>query len=335
MKRTILLLAVLAAAIGFWWFSESSEKTKMETLSAERTFKVDNVKDIHRMVIQNANGDFDIRKTKEGWLVNDTVELWSPQLRQLYLAFGSLEVNYAPSKALLSTMQKSFKDHPIVARAYDKKGNELIGFILGGVTPDEKGTYAKRLDADNPFVIHIPGLQGNIRKRFSYKMKDLENRFFFEEEWDDINEVTVEYPRGFRTPFSLQKNGRSYEVQKLKSEGKADPLKIKKGRAEAYLMHFERLGFEAFENQHKQKDSITALVPFATITMKKDDGETKWMKLYPFNDNVENIDLSDTYLGQGKFFRYLAHTHKDDLILIQDGTIGKTLEQYETFLPKK
>ena len=96
-------------------------------------------------------------------------------------------------------------------------------------------------------------------------------------------------------------------------------------------MHFEELGFEAYENAHPKKDSIINLTPFASVTVEKEDGEVKWIKVYPWSGEIGMLDRSDEYLSKNEFFRYLAHTDDGDLILIQDLSIGHALKEYEYF----
>ncbi len=51
--------------------------------------------------------------------------------------------------------------------------------------------------------------------------------------------------------------------------------------AEAYLLQFERLVAEAYETTRAAKDSVSALVPFAVVTLTKTDSTTQRVRFWP------------------------------------------------------
>jgi len=334
MKKTIGLLGLLIL-LGAVFFYLKKEDDPMSKMTEERRFKVDDYKKIDKIVIkQNDSTEFVFKKQKEDWFVNDTVLVWPPQARLLLGVLARLKVDYTPPKAMVSNMEQSFKDFGIEVYAYDKRNNELLSFILGGVTPGEDGSYAKRIGYDQPFVVVMPNRTGGVRSYFNFKMKDLKNRYLFKSEWDEVKRVSLDYPKAPNKSFVLENDKGQYKISRFQKEGSSDSYKISKGRAEAYLMNFELLGFEAFENEHTKRDSISSLAPYASMTVELMDGTNKWIKLYPYDGMIENINLSEEFLNKGDFFRYLAPVSTGDFILIQQNNIGKTLKSYEYFKSK-
>ena len=334
MRRTLILLGVLLVLGGLYFTLQTGEDRKMDALKSERSFSIESRKDVERIVIKNKEKeDLDFRKEGSSWYVNDTVLVWPPQMKTLLLSLESVAVDYTPPKALIPTMRKSFEEIGIQVIAYDKKGRELTNFVVGGVTPDERGTYGIKEGSDQPFILHIPLIEGGIRKRFDITAMDVKSRDLFLGPWTEVERVSVDYPHAPSSSFVVSKEGSEYFVRPIGNEGGSEGRKITKGEAEAYLMHFERLGFEAFERRYAKKDSLRQLQPYATVTVKRDDEEPKWIKLYPISHLTGDVDLSQEFYDSGELFRYLGDVSNGDFILIQQLTIGKALRTYESFKP--
>ena len=334
MRRTLILLGVLLALGGLYFVLQNKEDRKIDELKSERSFGIEDRKLVERVVIKNREKeDLDFRKVDRSWYVNDSVLVWPPQMRTLLASLESVAVDYTPPKALVPTMKKSFEEIGIQVIAYDKKGRELTNFMIGGVTPDERGTYGIKTGATQPFILHVPLIEGGIRKRFDLTAMDVKSRDLFLGPWTGVEKVSVDYPHKPSSSFVLTKEGDSYSVRPIEQEGRSEGRRIGQGEAEAYLMHFERLGFEAFERRYPKKDSLRQLQPYATITVKRDGEDPKWVKLYPLSHVTGDVDLSQEFYKKGELFRYLGDVSNGDFILIQQLTIGKALRTYESFNP--
>ena len=99
----------------------------------------------------------------------------------------------------------------------------------------------------------------------------------------------------------------------------------RKGVAEAYLIQFESLLAEAFETQNPLQDSVKALVPFAIVTVKKNDGATKLVRFWP----VEVETMRDS--GKPFVSRYFTDVDNNDFMLTQDRVFGGLFRGYSFF----
>jgi len=333
MTRTWLLLAlVIVLGVAVYVISSSPTDDKAKALSYERTFHVDDINKINEVHLSYKNGQ-KVKIARDGnrWMINDSFPIFKPVIEVFLRTLRDIKVDYTPPKAALPVAQKDFEQFGIDVVILDKRGNVLQDYIIGGVTPDEKGTYARRPKSDNPFVLRIPFLEASIRGRFEVRPEEWRDRFIFQEKWDDIKSVTLEYPRARSSSFTLTADGSRFYVEALDGEHSSERQAITRGQAEAYLMHFEKLGCEAYENDHPKRDSVTTLIPYCNLTLERKDGEVKWLKLYPINDMTGDVDLTRDYLNSGRLFRYLGEMHNEDFIFIQQFTIGKVLVPYRHF----
>ena len=65
-------------------------------------------------------------------------------------------------------MVKSLASEGIKVELYDRKGEKIKAYYVGGATPDERGTYMIMENAEEPYVAHIPSWEGNLRFRFNH-----------------------------------------------------------------------------------------------------------------------------------------------------------------------
>jgi hypothetical protein len=265
-------------------------------------------------------------------ILRSKVEAWMPTVKGFLGTLRDITLQYTPPKTANEHIASGMEEFGIEVRILNSKGEVLKHYMIGGVTPGENGTYAKLVGSDQPFVVHKKFSEGGLRKQFDRSVEEWRNRFIFQEEWDEISKVSVDYPKFPSRSFVIQKeNEDAYAVTRPGEPLGSSKLKLRRGEAEAYLMHFEEVGIESFENNHKQRDSILQIDPFVSLTLLKEDGERKWLKLYPLNHVTGEIDLSEGYVNSGQLFRFLGDYSSGDFIMIQHFTIGETLRKYDDF----
>ena len=329
-RWTIILLLLIVALSGLVYWVVTKEDKSIKKLSYERSFGIEDASEINKIFLAHRSGEtFKLEKKGGTWEVNDSFEVFAPSINIFLATLENIEVKYTPPSTAVEQIKRGFISYGIKTELYGKNDRHLKTFYIGGLTKDERGTYAIMEGSENPFVVHIPFFEGNLRSRFAMKLKDWRNRFLFQEELEDISRVTIDYPRAVNFSFSLGQNEGNYSLERVSEKSGEEPLK--RGVAEAYLHAFEKIGCEAFENGHVLKDSISQLIPYATLTLEKKDGKTKWIKLYPINEDTGKVDLSPEYLGSGKPFRYFGVFNDEDFVLIQQLTIGNALKTYQWF----
>lgn len=334
MKRPLILLAILVVLMGVWLVTSNKEENKMEALSAERTFHISNVKDVHEVRMSYKDKE-DVRIVKEEgrWYANDSLEVWGPTMQTLLGTLRDMRIEYTAPKAAKEKIQSDIAKFGVEVVALDDSGQELMAFTLGGVTPGENGTYAIKKGYDQAFVVGIPYQEGTIRNRFYINEEEWKNRWIFREHLKDIEKVTVDYPFFPSRSFVMERLGEDeYRIGRLEGESDVTDLQqVPVGTAEGYLMQFKEIGIEAYENAYKKKDSIRSLQPLVTLTVATRDTQ-KWIKLYPINHETGEVDLSEEFLAKGQLFRFFGDYSSGDFVLIQFFTIGDALKKYADFV---
>lgn len=334
MKRTLMLSAILLTLVGIWFFTRQSNDSKMEALSYDRDFGIDDVNDIHSVSLdyQDRPDVVLVKQTNGSWLMNDSMEIWDATMKIFLNTCKDLKVDYTVPRKSLERIKQDFKERGINVKILDKKGQVLNQYTVGKNLPGEDGTIAMKPGAKDAFIVGIPYQVGTVRDRYIVK-QDWKNRWIFREKLDDIKKVSVLYPSFPDRSFILEKVGRDeYNLSRPDNESvQSKPKTLKRGKAEAYLMNFEQIGIEAYENIHPKQDSIRGLEPYAIVNVDAKDGK-KWIKLYPINHTNGQVDTSPEFVNSGQLFRFFGDYSAGDFVLIQHYTIGDALRTYSYFL---
>ncbi len=152
------------------------------------------------------------------------------------------------------------------------------------------------------------------------------DRTVFEEKAEDIQTIAMEYPQQKSESFRLEKTAAGqYEIKPLFSTTPASKLPQRKGMAEAYLLQYAKLGAEGFETDYPLRDSVTALVPFAIVTLKKADGQQKQARFWP-------VSIKEKVTGEHYVVRYFTDVNNgESFLMTQDQVFGPIFRGYHFF----
>ncbi len=326
MKKTLLLAAVfLALGAGAWYALNKKAQTGSRN-SWDMDFAVPNTGDIYKIFLADRNGQTATLERKDDhWIYNGKARAKQTAVNTLLETIAKVNVWYVPPKAAENSMIKSLASEGIKVEIYDKAGKMMKSYYVGGVTNDEHGTFMMMDKAEAPYVVHIPSFVGQLRVRYLLGDDDWTDLIVFREKPEEIQSVTVEYPKRKSDSFRLEKAGEAaYTVKPFFSTTPEIKQPLRKGVPEAYLLAFEQLGGEGFETNHPSRDSITALVPFVIVTLKKTDGEEKQVRFWP-------VEVQQTREGMPYVHRYFAEVNKSAFILIQEGVFGPIFRGYRFF----
>ena len=132
--------------------------------------------------------------------------------------------------------------------------------------------------------------------------------------------------------FVLEKEGSEISVRPFYEITPVIQRPFKKANAESFLLGFDRLLAEAFENKNPERDSISALLPFSIITLEDVQGNETQIRLHPI---VSNLIAQDTktgeYLTNDQIERFYIDCSTGDFMLVQNLVVKRILWGYSFF----
>lgn len=320
-----LLFLLLGAASTWYWMQE--KKGAGSPLAEERNFAVEESR-IGKIALVWRDGEI-VRLTRNGseWQYNGRWKARPTAMANLLDAITRITIAYKPAQAAVPQMVKNLATEGIKVEIYDPSGKLLKVYYVGGATPDERGTFVIREGYDQPYVAELPGWEGNLRFRYNLRGEDWRDRSVFAEDPDAIRWVSIEYPRQRNMSFRLEKKQGSFEVTPFYPNTPRSTRPMRPGAAEAFLVGFEQLGAEAFENDYPYQDSIRQMLPFAEIAMGYAQGGEKKVRFYPLSNPADSAGIP----ANGETERFFAATDRGDFLLVQNRVFRKVFWGYPFF----
>ncbi|MEM9991844.1 MAG: DUF4340 domain-containing protein [Bacteroidota bacterium] len=335
MNRTLILLVFFLLSAGAtWYFLQEEQQIQMTTTvsSDDRRFKVDNTADIQKIFIAQRTGETVTLERKDSyWLYNEKYKALPNAIDNLMRAFREMQMQYIPPAKAVPTIIRNLATQGIKVELYDKAGEQMRAFYIGGATVDERGTYAIMDGAEQPYVIHIPTWEGNLRFRFNLRGDRWRDKSIFSEKLEDVQSIASEYPKQKNNSFKIEEVEGTYQVQPFYGITPKINRPVSQGRVEGFLTSFESVIAEAFENENPRRDSILQSVPFSIITIKNKAGVERKVQFFPIVFETSDYNAEGQPMTREQVDRYFVDVDGEDLMLAQQLVSGKVFWKYDSF----
>jgi hypothetical protein len=328
MKRTLLLAALfILLGAGAYYALVVKKNQNQSHVSWDMDFTVANTDEIQKIFLADRKGQkATLLRKGDHWEYNGRFKARPTGIESLLETMRKQIVWYIPTDAAKPNLIKSLATEGIKVEVYGKNDQKIKAFYVGGVTPDERGTYMIMEGAEQPYVVHIPSFTGQLRVRYLLREDDWRDRAVFSEKPESIQFVSVEYPQQKSESFKLTRIGKNeYDVQPFYSTTPKIKQALRKGAPDAYVVQFESLIAEGLETDYYQRDSIHQLVPFAIIKLQRDNGEERTVRFWP--GGVEYRKDNDKPFVT----RFFAETSDSSFYLVQDHVFGPIFRGYGYF----
>jgi len=331
MKRTLwMLVAFLILGAGVLWYLYGQNNDKTTLAGLDRQFAVKDTASIHKIFIADRlSSRTTLERKGNHWIYNGKYKAKPIAIQTLLRSIYRVEMKYKPPINAEQNMIRSLSTEGIKVELYDAKNELIKSYYIGGSTADERGTYMMLEGFNQPYVAYIPSWEGNLRFSYSLQGDEWRDKSIFSIAPEEITYVGVEYHKQREKSFKINKKGAEYEVKPYHSITPEIKRALRPGAVEGYLVGYEKLQAEAFENLHPGRDSISSLLPFCTITVRQGDGTERVAKLHPIFKQ-EFDERTEKYIQSPEAERYYGDCD-GDFMMIQHLVIKKILWAYESF----
>jgi len=261
-------------------------------------------------------------------------------MKRLLDVLTKVEMYYTTPRAAEKNMLNNLATQGIKVEIYNKNNENLKTYYVGGSTADGYGTFMLMEGAKEPFITHIPNFQGTLRGRFSMLDDDWRDRTIFAESVEDIQTIEVDYPKQKNESFILEKTDQGYKVKPFHEATPKIDKPVSQARVEKYLLGFQSLMAEDFETNNPKRDSISALLPFARISLKNTKGEGMGANFHPlvrkdqYGRVVNKAKTAEGNMSTNATNRYFVNCSDDSFRLAQHRVFEKIFLGYSQFFEK-
>ncbi len=337
MKRTVILLSIigLLGATIAWLTWEKPTKRTLE-LGEDRQFAIEDIERIQKIFLADRAGNRTLlERGKDQWLFNGDYKANPNAIDNLLDAIHRIEMKYQPANAAVKGMIANLATQGIKVEIYDRQEQLLKAYYVGGATPDERGTYMIMEGAEQPNVVSIPGWEGNVRVRYRLTGDQWKDKTIFSEKVENIVSVSIVYPKQKSKSFRVERSGQVFSVEPYYETTPPINSPVEQGIIERFLVGFNRIGAEAFENNNPKRDSIRQTLPFCVINLKRLDGDSLEVKLHPIYPQQAYATNTGLPITNNSVERFFADCSTGDFMLVQNRLFKKVLWAYDFFFERK
>ena len=328
------MLVVLIAVVGLVFYLQNQEDDQMDELQSERNFAVPK-EDITKLVIAEKSGKITtVEKVDDQWVLNDKYDVGEDVMAMVLNSLSRVRIQYIPPKAAYENIMDEMGRLGMKIMVYNKRGLAK-SYYIGGVTPDESGTYYLMEGSDQPFVMEMPGMIGSPRRRYIKEIDQWRDRAIFNVDKEEIQSIAVDFPKAKDYSFTVDVNRRDYEVKPLYDSTEVINKEFNESSVEKFVTDISEVYMEAYVNDLPKKDTIIRdYIPTYSATITNEDGSKRKVNLYPYDEinDGKNYDVIEQESPIVRYYVYIQDENKgNDFGIAQHRIVKKMFWSYPQF----
>ncbi len=340
-KNLILLLTLVGLlAVSWWQFTKKTKDTFAGNVHTQ--FAVENIDEVQRIFIADRNGQQVLLERGEGelWIYTNKItgRKWiaNPSgIHTLLQTIGKVRTRMPVAKAGVENVVKNLAVHGKKVEIYDKSGERIRTYYVGGAAERAEGTHFMMEGAEMPYIVYYPSWVGSLDTRYTTDEKTWRDRAIFRVDPATLEWIEVEYvaPSQLGASFRLeQKNAEEISVSALNTAAATKPTTpLNTRNASAFIDDFSTMIAENIIDQPALLDSVKFMPIFATVRYKTSlHTQPQTLRFRPVINLVADRGDGDVGTRQ-KIQRYVVEMGNGDVFLIQHLVARKLFWNYNYF----
>lgn len=326
MRRWIIgtFLVIVVAALT-WWLVQDKREGKIRE---ELVLNIDDTSRIYTIDILHRNGE-KFRLSREGTTWNiDGEPARIHAVNNLLTTIHDQRVSALIPSAALDNVVRDLGSNGVRFDVKDKSGESILTFYVGGVTPDERGTFMIREGSEWPVIVNIPGFEGSLRPRYIMSRLDWSSRQLLRPV-HSLQSLTLDYPKRQEQSLVMEKTDNGYYMSPLYHPEPVRML-VHPFLVDAYLEQINNLFAEAVLDDSK-RSVLEVSTPFCRLTITDEQGQVQTLEFYP----TVWIDYQSEGARPERVERYYTDYNDETIFLTQHLLMQKIFTGYEHFVSLK
>lgn len=344
-RWTIILIVVLAIIAAILITTNRKDTFHQD----ENSFAVEDTTTITRLFFADKyNNTSLLEKQLDGsWILNGKYLVNRPVIRTMIYTLATIQANQTVPKAARENIIRLIATRGIKVEVYQRVYRiDLFGriklfphekktkvYYVGDATMDNRGTYMLMEDAQNPYIVFIPGLRGFVASRYTAKENDWRDHGMIDLKLPQIKEISIKFPQNKGYSFILQNNdNRNFVLTDMESGSKItdyDTLRVIE-----YLGSFKRLNYEAIQEvlSKARMDSLMAATPFCELKVTDKEGKVKEFTMWKRKMEAGELDIEGNEVEFDPENLFALEKGSNEYLLIQYFVFDKVFRPLPWFL---
>lgn len=329
----LAFVLIILAVTAFFLYKKNGNSKEMESKGfapSESQFAIPDLESIATISINRAlYPELVFKRHSTGWKINNRFEANDVTMNYFLAVVKGVSMKYIPPKSAYDNLMADFKKNGIVLQFFDVNGKKLKQYTVGTELGDGSDTPFIMEGANQPYIVHLPGMDGSVRRRMNHNIDEWKSIIIAQEDPNSISKLKVTYPLDTPSSFTIIKKDDGYQL--ISATGKDLTDLANQNTIRSYLDGFAEVLGESNESGSGRKDEIIAQPLFAKIEIKRSNGEHKILEFYSFIDmsRGEHTTSPNQVNPDNKFF---VNIDKSDFILGQYRVLQKIIKAEWFFL---
>jgi len=264
-----------------------------------------------------------LEKEGENWLVNGRDPARKNSILFILRILTEMKIKSPVSSEFFSKEISEKKINPVRVRIFEK--NKVIkSFLVYKTGSNIYGNIMKMREGSKPFIVNVPGFEGDIGSLFTVHELDWQPLTVFNLLPSEISSVIFENIGDPSSSFSISVKDQKYLFSDLNNTLSGwDSLRVKR-----YISYFTFVQFEKweFDISDEEKQKIESENPLYRITVNRINGEKTVLTLWERHAGENGVADSD---------RLLAKTEaRDEFFIIRYFDVDPLLKKRSYFFPQ-
>ena len=304
-KIFLLLLTIIFICLLF-------DYNKKTALKNEKEFAIENTEDINKVFLSDRKGNnIILSKTNNNWIINDKYDVRDDAIKTLLSTIEQIEIQRPVSNTSFNNVIRQLATTGVKVEIY--YNNNVKVYTVGSSTPDHLGTYMLMDDAENPYIVHIPGFNGFLSPRYGIQGYELNinnwrDNSIFKINLEEIQEISLLNYNEQEKSFLIQK-----EPLRLINNDSIS-IKYNINKTVEYFNNFSNIECEKYKGFEIDISSEKLLFKLNI----KHQGKTDLLEAYSFSKTNKNSNNSKPNVE-----RMYAKLNNGEYMLIQNYVFNK------------
>jgi len=319
---TILVIVLVAIAVIFYLHDEKST-----LLPGSSDFALNETEKVDSIFLQQDSLQVTLVKKKGKWTLDGVIPIRKKAIAHFFNVLTALQVEAPATKETKEEIIDLVHQNPVYVEIYSN-GNVIKDYLVEDSKYKKGATYMMMKGKSTPFLMSIPGFEGDIANLYNVEPSYWRDRTIFSYSAIDISSVKVIYPSGSKSSFKLNYNDEGFRLIDL--DQNRELKSVRNDRASRYYSYFSDIRYERIFSDQRLLDSLKQGEPFCKIAVKDKNDNQLTLETYrkPSSGQKDafgqksNYDLNHLYGIYSKF---------DEILLIKYTEIDPLFKEIDYF----
>jgi hypothetical protein len=251
-------------------------------------------KEITRIEFSGKDGKLTLEKKEGGWIVNGKNEARKNSISFITRILQEMDIKSPVSETLFDTAINRKGIAPVNVKVWEKR-KLLSSFMVYKTQSNAYGNIMKKKAGSKPFIVYVPGHDGDIGSAFTLNSLFWEPYTIFDYLPSELSSVELENVRDSSNTFTISKTASGFSFL----AGSNPVTGLDTTLVNRYISYFTWIPFEswALDLDQNEKQRILASAPLYRINVTPVKGEKFILTLWE-KKKVDGSTDSDRLYGK-------------------------------------